>query len=57
MRRLLDRNGRVATVRRPGRLKNPSVRTAEAPSSISSVVTPAQVTVTSLVAVAAGVSR
>ncbi len=48
---------RVPTAARLGREKNPSVINAETPSSISSVVTPAQVTVTGLSAVAAGSSK
>ena len=50
-------NARATTVSRPGREKKPSVITADSPSSISSVVTPAHVTVSGDAAVAAGWSK
>jgi hypothetical protein len=50
-------NARVPTASRPGLEKNPSVITADWPSSIRSVVTPAHVTVSGEVAVAAGWSK
>ena len=48
---------RTPMVPRPGREKNPSVISVDEPSSISSVVTPAQVTVSTESAPAAGTSK
>ena len=48
---------RNPTSSRPGREKKPSVITADAPSSISSVVTPAQVTVNGASGPAVGASK
>ena len=45
------------TVARLGREKKPSVITADAPSSMSSVVTPAQVTVSGASGDASGTSK
>ena len=45
------------TAARPGREKKPSVISADVPSSISSVVTPAQVTVSGASAAAPGTSK
>jgi hypothetical protein len=47
----------VPTASRLGREKKPSVMIAESPASISSVVTPAQVTVTGASAAARGASK
>ncbi len=50
-------SGRSPTSARLGREKNPSDITAEAPSSISSVVTPAHVTVSDASGAACGASK
>ena len=50
-------NGRNPTSERLGREKKPSVITADSPSSMSSVVTPAQVTVSGAPSDAAGASK
>ena len=50
-------NDRSPTSARLGREKKPSVITADSPSSISSVVTPAQVTVSGAPSRAAGASK
>ena len=50
-------NARNPTSARLGREKKPSVISAESPSSISSVVTPTQVTVSGEPSCAAGASK